>query len=158
TTGVTLMFNQCKLQNGGTLEGMVVLSSTQDASNTACDSTTTITVHFNGMYTNLSYTAQNKQRTVINSLMTSGMFERPIGGTPTMITSMLNANIERFQANGNVISNRTFDGNATYDLSGSPPTVTVTSSMSVVGANDGGMATVSMDSLKFEPSCCHAVG
>jgi hypothetical protein len=158
TTGVTLKFNQCKLQNGGTLDGMVTLSSQQNASNTACDSTTTITVHYAGTFSNLSYVAQNGQKTVIQSLMSTGMFDRPIGGTAQMITAMLKASIEHFDASGNLLSQRTFDGNITYAVSGSPSTVTVTSNMTVAAANDAGMATVSMDSLKFEPSCCHAVG
>jgi hypothetical protein len=156
--GVTLNFQGCQLQGGGTLDGNVTLSRTETPSNTACDESTTLAVTYQVNVSNLSYLASGGNRTVINSLTSTGTYNRSLDKPPSSITSQLNATIVRSNSAGNEISNRTLSGNTTFTLSGSAPNINVVanSNLSVSAANNGGQGTLTMNSLTKTPSCCHA--
>ncbi len=165
-TGTTVVFDDCVLKGGGRLDGTISVTSTHRASDTACDSNTTISITFAANVQNLAYTAPDGTATAIRNLVVDGSYDHTIGSPPKSITTAMHGSVENESSNGGLALLTTFSGQATFTLPGTPGAYSVTSSLDWTSstARDGGVdggpnsVRVNADGLTHDGQCCHATG
>lgn len=155
--GVKLTFTGCQLGGGGTLDGTVEVTSIHSASDESCSSNTTIHVSFSGEITNLAFTSRTGKKLVIVSLTDTGEYDHAPGAPPTSVNSSLKARIQRYAADGALNSDNSLTGQALHTVKTAPLTITTdaTFNMTNAAAEDGGSATVKVNSLVHSASCCY---
>jgi hypothetical protein len=156
--GVKIVFTACQLAAGGTVDGTVDVQFDLTASNSACDSSTTVSASYTSTISDLTYTATDGEKVVIPSQTDMAAFEFPVGQTPTKLTITSSGEIRRIAADGTMTSDRTYTGARKFS-SISIPDLTYTVDGAVNLTDSGGATgTVMAGGLTYEPSCCLPLG
>lgn len=156
-SGVTLTFNQCQLGNGGVLDGTLDSAATHTASDDTCDSRTAITVVYSATFSNFSYVAPSGKATVLRSLDAHGRFIHVIGELPRNIAAEISARVQRYDADKQLTSDRLLSGTLSATLSHARLTTSTDAMLSASNAIDGSSASIRVEGLQYEASCCHAI-
>jgi hypothetical protein len=159
-TGVAIAFNNCKTAGGGTLNGMVDVTSTHTASATTCTSTTMITSSHTTTITNLSFTGTGGRQLLIPSQTGTGMSTYTFGATPATISLNWKGQLQTFaSAGGSTTSDHNYTGTGTFSFGGSTSHYTLNGTVTVVNNLMAGAGTsITATNLTRTTSCCRPVG
>ena len=156
--GLNIAFNGCVLSGGGTLDGTVIVQITRSASDTNCDTSTTITLGYTSTFTNLSYTGTGGAKIVIPNEMATGTLNFPTGQSPATVGLTTNGEVQRFASGGSMTSDRTFTGMYTFSsISLASQSYTVGGMLNVTD-KAGGTAIITGTDLARDTSCCKPTG
>jgi hypothetical protein len=152
--GVTLVFNNCKVQDA-TINGTFDVTANRSASEQTCSPTTVITLNHTTTITNLSISDANGKITIPMQTDT-GMTTYTFGQTPTKLTFSTNGEIQISDASGAAMGDLTYTGMDTVTLSGNT-SYTVDGSTTVMSKNDNAMATITKTGLTRSGGCCRPI-
>jgi hypothetical protein len=156
--GVNITFNGCVLSGGGTVDGTATVQLTRSASDTNCNSSTTITLGYTSTLTNLSYTGTGGAKIVIPNEMATGTLNFPTGQSPATVGLTTSAEVQRFANGGAMTSDRTYTGMYTFSsISLADQSYTVGGMLNVTD-KAGGTATMTGTNIARETSCCRPTG
>jgi hypothetical protein len=158
--GLTIVFNGCQLSAGGTISsGTVNVALTRTASDTNCNSSTTIALGYTQTITNLTYTGTGGAKIVLPNQMSTSTINFPFGvKAPTTISINDMGEIQRFDTSGNMTSDRTFNGTQMFSsISLANESYTVDGTQNVTD-KAGGNGTTTATGLMRVLSCCKPVG
>lgn len=154
--GVKLTFNGCQLQGGGQIDGMLYVTSSHSASDETCSDSTIIHVTFAAEFIELTYTTRSGQKLVIVELNDTGSYDHAPGKPPSVVTSSLQAHIQRYAASGALSSDRSLSGQARYMVSAQPLTLTMDATFDMTSAaGSGGSSELQLNSVEHAASCCY---
>ncbi len=158
-TGVNLVFNGCQLSGGGTVDGTVDVQFTRAASDTTCNSATTITLGYTSTITNLTYTGTGGAKIVIPNEMGTSTLTYSFGQAPTTASIQTNGEIQRFASGGSMTSDRTYMGTYMFSsISLANQSYTVGGMLNVTDKSGGGTGTITGTNIMRETSCCRPTG
>jgi hypothetical protein len=157
-SGITMAFTSCQLPGGGTLDGSVTITLNRSASDSACDTTTTISLGYMSTLSNLAYTGTSGAKIVIPAQTSSSTINFGFGQTPTTIALDASGDIQRFDTSGSMTSDRTYSGTRTLSsLSLANQSYSVSGAVTMTDKS-GGTGTVTGTNLMRDTSCCKPVG
>jgi hypothetical protein len=157
-SGVNIVFSGCQLSGGGTVDGTVDVQFTRAATDTTCNSATTITLGYTSTITNLTYTGTGGAKIVIPNEMSTSTLTYSFGQAPTTASIQTNGEIQRFASGGSMSSDRTYTG--TYMISSislADQSYTVGGMLNVTD-KAGGTATFTGTDIARGTSCCRPTG
>ena len=157
-SGVNIVFSGCQLSGGGTVDGTVDVQITRAATDTTCNSATTITLGYTSTITNLTYTGTGGAKIVIPNEMSTSTLTYSFGQAPTTASIQTNGEIQRFASGGSMSSDRTYTG--TYDISSislADQSYNVGGMLNVTD-KAGGTATFTGTNIARSTSCCRPTG
>jgi hypothetical protein len=156
--GVNIVFNGCQLSGGGTVDGTVDVQITRSASDTTCNSSTSITLGYTSTITNLTYTGTGGGKIVIPNDMSSSTLTYSFGQAPTTASIQTNGEIQRFASGGSMSSDRTFNGTYMFSsISLADQTYTLGGMLNVMDKG-GGTATFTGTDITRDTGCCRPTG
>ena len=157
--GVSIVFNGCQLSGGGTVDGMVDVQITRSASDTTCNSSTSITLGYTSTITNLTYTGTGGAKIVIPNDMSSSTLTYSFGQAPTTASIQTNGEIQRFASGGSMSSDRTYNGTYMFSsISLADQTYTVGGMLNMMDKSGGGTATFTGTDITRDTGCCRPTG
>ena len=157
-SGVNIVFSGCQLSGGGTIDGTVDVQITRSASDTTCNSATTITLGYTSTITNLTYTGTGGAKIVLPNEMSTSTLTYSFGQAPTTASIQTNGEIQRFASGGSMTSDRTFTGTYTFSsISLANQTYTVGGMLNVTD-KAGGTATFTGTDIARTTGCCRPTG
>jgi hypothetical protein len=156
--GVNIVFNGCQLSGGGTVDGTVNVQINRSASDTTCNTATSITLGYTSTITNLTYTGTGGAKVVIPNEMSTATINFSFGQTPTTVGLATNGEVQRFASGGSMTTDRTFTGMYTFSsISLADQSYTVGGTLNVTD-KAGGTATLTGTNIARETSCCRPTG
>jgi hypothetical protein len=156
--GLNIVFNGCQLSAGGTVDGTVNVQFNLSASDSNCNSSTTISLGYTSTITNLVYTGTGGAKIAIPNQMDMATIHLPLGTAPTTVTIMSNGQIKRMAADGTTTSDRSFTGSRMFSaISILNQTYTVDGMINVTDTA-GGTGTISGTGVQRERNCCKPTG
>jgi hypothetical protein len=156
--GLMIVFNGCTLSAGGTVDGTVSAQFNLSASDTNCNSATTVSIGYTSTITNLSYTGTGGAKIVIPSQMDMATVHLGLGQTPGSVAMTSSGEIQRLASDGSTSSDRTWTGSRTFSsISILDQTYTVDGMINVTD-KAGGTGTISSTGLQRERNCCKPTG
>jgi hypothetical protein len=158
-TGLNIAFSGCQLPGGGTVDGTVAVQLARAASDTNCNSATSITLGYTATFTNLIYTGTGGAKIVIPSQTSMATLNFALGTTPATVTIASNGEIQLIAADGTTTSDRTYNGSQTFSsISTTDGSYTVGGMLTVVDkASGGASATMTGNGLQRATSCCRPI-
>ena len=157
--GVSIVFNGCQLSGGGTVDGMVDVQITRSASDTTCNSSTSITLGYTSTITNLTYTGTGGAKIVIPNDMSTSTLTYSFGQSPTTASIQTNGEIQRFASGGSMSSDRTYNGTYMFSsISLADQTYTVGGMLNMMDKSGGGTATFTGTDITRDTGCCRPTG
>jgi len=156
--GLMIVFNGCTLSAGGTIDGTVSAQFNVSASDTNCNSATTVSIGYTSTITNLAYTGTGGAKIVIPSQMDMATVHLGLGQTPSSVAMTSSGEIQRLAGDGSTSSDRTYTGSRTFSsISILDQTYTVDGMINVTD-KAGGTGTISGTGLQRERTCCKPTG
>jgi len=156
--GLMIVFNGCQLSGGGTVDGTVSVQFNLSASDTNCNTSTTVSIGYTSTITNLSYTGTGGAKIVIPTQSDMTTVHVALGQTPATLTMMSSGEIQRVAADGTTSSDRTFTGSRMFSsISIGNQSYTLDGMISVTD-KAGGTATISGTGLQRARDCCKPTG
>jgi len=157
--GVTLVFDQCQITGGGTLNGTIDVRATSTASETTCSANTTITLGFRATLVNLSYTDTDGAKLVIPNQMYAGTNEFKYGQNPASIVIDSSGQFQIYDRNGGLVSDRSSIGRRTFTFAGSRTGYEVDGTVTLTDNVDSEItATLTAARLLRSSECCRPTG
>jgi hypothetical protein len=158
TAGVMIVFSGCQLSGGGTVDGTVDVKITRSASDTTCNSSTSITLGYTSTITGLTYTGTGGAKIVLPNDMSTSTLTFSLGQSPATASIQTNGEIQRFASGGTMSSDRTYDGTYTFSsISLADQTYTVGGMLNVTDKS-GGTATFTGTDITRDTGCCRPTG
>jgi hypothetical protein len=154
-SGVTLVFNQCNLPNGGTLDGTIDVQSTRTASDATCVATTTITVSHTTTITNLAYTGPSGRRFVVPNETGTGTTTFVNGQRPATAASTFSGRMQIFGNGGATpAADQAFNGDVMLTPGANGGSYTMDGAVTLDDQLKSGMTTLTATGITRSGDCC----
>ena len=155
-SGVTIVFAGCQLSNGGKLDGTIDVDSTRTASDTACNTGTTITVSHTTTITDLVYTGKAGRRFVIPTQTGSGMTTFVNGQPPTAaVASTFSGQMQIFAINATTPSNdQKFNGDVMLAAGANGGSYVMNGTVTLNDQLKSGTTTLTAAGITRSSDCC----
>jgi hypothetical protein len=156
-SGLNIVFNGCQLSAGGTVDGTVNVQLNLTASDTACGSSSTVSIGYTSTITNLVYTGTGGGKIVIPSQMDTATISVAPGQVPPTVAMMSSGEVQRTASDGSSYD-LTFTGNRTFSsISIANESYTLDGAINVTD-KAGGTGTITATGLQIAKSCCKPIG
>jgi hypothetical protein len=157
--GVTIAFDGCATDGGGTLSGMVDVTSTRTANSTACSSTTMISLSHSTTISNLRFTGPSGRQLLIPSHTGTGSSTYNFGTTPATMALTFQGQLQTFATGGTLGSDQNYTANLTFSFGGSTTQYTVDGNVMIIDNRAAGAgSTITVTGLTRTTTCCRPVG
>jgi hypothetical protein len=154
----TITFNNCMLEDGTLLDGMVDFNSRRSFSNATCDESTVASVTFTSKITDFVQIAPSGARLLIPTLTAEGSYSRLFLARPAAI-SLANSGTLEHQADGAASTVVDLAGSFGVVL-GQPPDTwdyRIYGPLSLEDTKQGRSVTATAVDLIHEQACCHPI-
>jgi hypothetical protein len=152
--GVMIQFNGCMLSDGGRLDGTYEVQATRTPSDPSCGPGTTVSIAITTTVTSLTYAGPGGRKLIIPNLAGSSTITFAVGQPPTSTALNLNGHMQIQAANGTMLLDNVFNGQATV----TPQDKTAYSLDGVLTLQDqlvsGATSTVTTQGLTRTTDCC----
>jgi hypothetical protein len=157
-TGVTVVFNDCELSNGGMVDGTVDVQLNRSASNVVCDGSTDISLGYTATITDLTYTGVDGRAIFIPNQKSTATINHPFGQMPATVEIETLGEVQRFELGGAKISDRMYSGTQTLSsISLANQSYTLSGVLNVTDES-GATGTLTGTDLTIDTSCCRPTG
>jgi hypothetical protein len=158
-SGVTIVFDGCKLADSSTLSGTFDVDTMRAASNVACDANTVINLEAAVTVTNLTFTNAAGAKVVIPNHTATVTGSHLNGQLPSTVSIEGMGRVQVYDSSGTLIADHNEKGTANITYSQADRTYSTSGTINIQDNNQSGAtATITGANVLHSMNCCRPTG